>query len=384
MKTPSICILLLSVYIFLCFSLPVRATQIFTEEEKTKILAHGPWPPKASIDHTNRFSGKSDAISLGEILFNDKNLSSSGEFSCSTCHNKDKKFSDGLKVALASGVNPRNTPSLINSKFQRWFGWGGSVDTLWGVGLRAMLNPLEMNSSAEHVNKYVSSNQNYILKLNDLLAPGKRPETIDEKLVIIGKLIASYVETLISEETPFDGFRRAIEQDNQKAMGAYPLQAKRGLKIFLGRGQCTVCHFGPLFTNKEFADVGIPYFIKPGVVDKGRYQGIRDLKATPFTRGGTYSDNKTGTQTYLTNRIKLQHRNWGEFRVPSLRSVANTAPYMHNGSLKSLTEVVDHYSELNEDRLHTDGVAILKSLNLTPAEKSDLVAFLESLSPYTP
>ncbi|MEH6403824.1 MAG: cytochrome c peroxidase [Sneathiella sp.] len=384
MTMPSTWTFLLSLFVLLSFSLPVNASQFFTDEEKSQILAQGPWPPKASLDHTNRYSGNSQAIALGESLFNDKNLSSSGEFSCSSCHDKNKYFADGLKVAIAAGKNPRNTPSLVNSKFQRWFGWGGSVDTLWGVGLRAILNPLEMDSSADHVSQYISSNQKLTQQVKTLLPPDTQPTTADEHLVIIGKIIASFIETLVSKETPFDRFRQAIAEDDKDAMATYPLAAKRGLKFFLGRGRCTVCHFGPLFTNKEFADIGIPYFVKPGTVDKGRYQGIKDFKTSSFNRAGPYSDGKAGAQTLLTGRIKLQHRNWGEFRVPSLRSVADTAPYMHNGSVKSLTEVIDHYSELNEDRLHTDGIAILRSLNMSPTEKSDLVAFLKSLSAENP
>lgn len=367
---------------FLSLNNHANASQLFTAEEKARILSHGPWPLKTLNDQTNRFSGNPQAIALGKTLFNEKQLSPSGKFSCSSCHKKNLEFADGLKVSKAVGVNPRNTPSLVNARFRRWFGWSGSIDTLWGVGLRALLNPIEMASSAEHVSSYVTSSPTLSGKLNALLAPQSVPHETTEKLVIIGKLIAAYVETIVSRETPFDRFRLAVEFDDKIAMEAYPKAAQRGLKLFVGRGQCSVCHFGPLFTNNEFSDIGISYFLKPNGVDKGRYQGIKDLKKSPFNSGGHYSDDKSGMQAFMTNRVKLRHRNWGEFRVPSLRSVANTAPYMHNGSIETLSDVVNHYSNLNEERLHTDGVAILQSLNLSSSEREDLVAFLRTLSPH--
>ena len=94
---------------------------------------------------------------------------------------------------------------------------------------------------------------------------------------------------------------------------------------------------------------------------------------------GVYNDDPERTSATGTRHVRLEHRNWGEFRVPSLRNVAKTAPYMHNGHLATLREVVRYYSELNEDRLHADGERILRPLRLSEAEQEDLVAFLESL-----
>jgi cytochrome c peroxidase len=133
------------------------------------------------------------------------------------------------------------------------------------------------------------------------------------------------------------------------------------------------------FTNGEFGDIGIPFFAAPGRVDPGRHEGIRKLQASRATLLGAYNDDPARTTATGTRHVTLEHRNWGEFRVPSLRNVAGTAPYMHNGHLATLRDVVRHYSALNEDRLHADGEKILKPLGLTEAEAADLVAFLESL-----
>jgi cytochrome c peroxidase len=162
-------------------------------------------------------------------------------------------------------------------------------------------------------------------------------------------------------------------------MKKYPEAAQRGLRIFVGRGNCNACHVGPAFSNGEFHDTGVPFFIKGGA-DPGRHGGIRKLAANPLNLLGAYNDDASGASAVKTRQVDLQHRNFGEFKVPSLRNVARTAPYMHNGSFATLEDVVRHYSEISPDRLHSDGEAILKPLRLSAAETADLVAFLESLS----
>src|SRR5690606_8874059 len=160
----------------------------------------------------------------------------------------------------------------------------------------------------------------------------------------------------------------------------YPLDAQRGLRIFIGKGNCSVCHFGPNFTNGEFADVGVPFFVGRGAVDSGRHGGIRALKASRYNLLSRWNDDPTRRTAAKTRHVVAQHRNFGEFRVPSLRNVALTAPYMHNGRLATLHDVVRHYSEIDLDRLHSDGERILQPLHLDAREIDDLVAFLESLS----
>jgi len=115
-------------------------------------------------------------------------------------------------------------------------------------------------------------------------------------------------------------------------------------------------------------------------VDPGRHGGITKLKASPFNLLGRYSDDPKRASSTGTQHVELQHRNFGEFRVPGLRNVARTAPYMHNGSIATLRDVVEHYSNLNEERLHADGERILKPLHLSADEAADLVSFLESLT----
>src|SRR5262249_11882128 len=157
--------------------------------------------------------------------------------------------------------------------------------------------------------------------------------------------------------------------------------ARRGLKIFVGKGNCSACHSGPAFSNGEFHDTGVPFFVAGGGVDPGRHGGIKKLLANPFNLLGRFRYDRAGKAAVQTRHVASEHRNFGEFKVPSLRNVALTAPYMHNGSFATLADVVRHYSELNVDRLHADGEKLLlKPLRLSAEESADLVAFLETLT----
>jgi cytochrome c peroxidase len=348
----------------------------FSKEEVAKILQHGPWPPQPRPDPSNRVSGKPEAIAFGEKLFFEPRLSGTGSVLCATCHVPFRAFQDARPRAFGLKEVDRNTPSVLNARFYRWYGWDGAHDSLWSQSLRPLLDPREMNASAAHVGGVVRK-----LFGKEYQAAFARPIPPDDEevLVDVGKALAAFQETLVSARTPFDEFRDALQRGDE--VFNYPAAAQRGLKIFVGKGNCSTCHFGPHFTNGEFADTGVPFFAGPGRVDQGRHGGIHKLKANPHNLLGRHNDDPRRATATGTRHVEPQHRNFGEFRVPGLRNVSLTAPYMHNGRLASLGDVVRHYSELNEDRLHADGERVLKALKLTQTEIDDLVAFLESLSP---
>ncbi len=351
----------------------------FTPEELARIASHGPWPTQWSRDPGNRASGNPAAIRLGQRLFFDPGLSANGRVSCATCHQPGRGFQDGRAVAhgLADGV--RNTPGLLNVRHQRWHGWDGGHDNLWSSSLRPIFDPREMGGSTPRTARLLRGKAE--LECHYRVAFGKPPQASDPELMVnIAKALAAWQETLVSPATAFDEFRDALARGDAVAASRYPAAARRGLKLFLGRGQCATCHAGPLFTNGEFADIGVPFFIKPAGVDPGRQGGIKRVLASPYNLLGAFNDDASGKNATGTRHLRPEHRNFGEFKVPSLRNLTLTAPYMHNGSLATLREVVRHYSELDEERLHSDGERILKPLNLSDAESADLVAFLVSLS----
>ena len=346
----------------------------FSAKEKAAILQHGPWPPPFKRDPSNRVSGDPAAIALGERMFFEPRLSGPGSVLCATCHAPGRAFQDGKPRAFGLAQVDRNTPSVLNVRYGRWYGWDGGHDSLWSQSIRPLLDPKEMAASPAHVAGMI--NKLYFKEYTSLFREEpKDPETV---LVNVGKVLAAFQEILVTRRTPFDDFRDALERNDSHH--DYPVAAQRGLRIFVGKGNCSTCHFGPAFTNGEFADTGISFFVEPGRVDGGRSAGIKKLKDDAFNLMGKYNDDASRANATGTRHVEAQHKNFGEFRVPSLRSVAETAPYMHNGSLATLRDVVKHYSELNEERLHQDGERILKPLALSDSEVSDLVAFLESLS----
>jgi cytochrome c peroxidase len=351
----------------------------FSPAEIARILSHGPWPVEFARDPSNRLSGQQKAVEFGKLLFFDTRLSASGTSSCATCHVPELAFADGKKRGEGFVELDRNTPGLLNVRLNRWFGWDGAADNLWGQSLRPIVDRREMAASTTHIGRLVRSNADLARRYQSVFGD---PPHVDDDLVTvnIGKALAAFQETLNSGRTPFDEFRDALARKDAAAVSKYPQAAQRGLQIFVGKGNCSVCHFGPNFTNGEFGDIGMPYFAAPGRVDPGRYEGIKKLQESRANLLGKYTDDPGQSTAAGTRHVRLEHRNWGEFRVPSLRNLAKTAPYMHGGQLATLRDVVRYYSEINEDRLHADGEKILKPLALTSAEIDDLVAFLESLN----
>jgi cytochrome c peroxidase len=355
----------------------------FSDAEKRAILRHGPWPAPWTPDPSNRVSGNPEAIALGERLFFEPRLSPSGKVLCATCHAPFRSWQDARARAFGHADADRNTQSLFNVRYNRWFGWDGAGDSLWAQSIRPMLDAREMGGSQAHAAALLRGDSELSCRFEKTF--GLPPPAADEGVLAgIGKALAAFQETIVSGRSPFDDFRDALSRNDFSSMKKYPEAAQRGLRIFVSRGNCSACHFGPLFSNGEFHDTGVPFFIRGGV-DPGRHGGIRKLEANPLNLLSEYNDepkhdDRPGPSSLKTRQVAIEHRNFGEFKVPSLRNVALTAPYMHNGSLATLADVVRHYSEVNPDRLHSDGESLIKPLRLSAGESADLVAFLESLT----
>jgi cytochrome c peroxidase len=355
----------------------------FSETERSAILRQGPWPAPWPGDPTNRASGDPQAIELGERLFFEPRLSPSRKVLCATCHVPYRSWQDGRARAFGLEEVDRNTPSLIDVRYQRWFGWDGAGDSLWAQSVRPIADAREMGGSRAQAAALVRGDAELACRYAKVF--GAPPPDSDEAVLVgIGKALAAFQETLVSGRSPFDDFRDALSRGDLSSMKEYPEAARRGLRIFVGRGNCSACHFGPNFTNGEFHDTGVPFFVK-GVVDPGRHGGIRKLEANPLNLLSEYNDEprydgRPGASAVKTRQAAHEHRNFGEFRVPTLRNVALTAPYMHNGSLATLADVVRHYSEVSPDRLHADGTPLVRALHLSEAESADLVVFLETLT----
>jgi cytochrome c peroxidase len=356
-------------------------TVTFSAAERAAVLAQGPWPVPQRPDPSNRYSGNRDAIALGRALFFSTRLSIDGRQSCATCHNPAKSFTDGKTRSIGRALVDRNAIALANLRLNRWFGWSGAADSLWAQSIHPIVEEKELGLTAALLRERLSSEPAFAAAYAPLFHSAVVDDAAERVLVNVAKALAAFQETVLTARTSFDDFRDALERGDARSMARYPLAAQRGLQIFVGKGNCNVCHFGPNFTSGEFEDVGVPYFAEKGRVDPGRHGGIAALLASPFNLLGPYNDDPAKAAGVPTRHVEQLHRNWGEFRVPSLRNVARTAPYMHNGSLATLKDVVRHYSELDEERLHGHtGARLIRPLRLTAHEAADLVAFLETLS----
>lgn len=355
----------------------------WSAEEIVSVGQHGPWPPAPARDPSNRVSGTPAGILLGEHLFNDLRLSGDGRMSCGTCHQAGRDWSDGLARAKGNVELDRRTPTLWNVGYLHWFGWDGAGDSLWAQSIRPLLDPREMNGGPTRPATLLRSDSQ--LACGYEKAFGGKPGADDEKLLVdTAKALAAFQATLVSPRTSFDDFRDALVAGDRERAARYPVAAQRGLKLFVGSANCNLCHLGPRFTSGEFGDVGVPFFVRPGEVDTGRHGGLGRLAASPFNLLGKYSDDPTGNSARRTRHVQRQHTNFGEFRVPGLRQVGRGGPYMHNGSVLTLEDVVKHYSEVSPDRLHSDGVPVVRPLALSKEQSTDLVTFLRTLDAEAP
>ena len=352
----------------------------FTQAERAAILAHGPWEDVNAPDPSNRVSGNAQAMAFGQRLFFDKRLSRNQKHSCASCHDPNSAFTDGLPQAVALKRGDRNTPALFNMRRKRWFGWDGGSDSIWAQSMRAITNPREFASTPEIIARRMSAETDLRAAYVRVFNRSPDDDTAEAVLVNVAKALAAFQETLVTGETPFDRFRASLVAGRDNPFEDFSASARRGLKIFVGKGKCSLCHSGPNFSNGEFHDIGLPHFAEPGRVDPGRHGGIPAARKSRFNLLGPYNDDPSRSTALGTRHVRQDHRNWGAFAVPSLREVARTAPYMHDGSFESLRAVIRHYSELDEERLHADGERLLKPLRLKLSEIEDLENFLRSLS----
>ena len=197
----------------------------FNELETRKILSHGPWPPPLEPDPSNRVSGKPQAIALGEKLFFEPRLSGPGSVLCATCHVPFRAFQDGRPRGFGLKDGDRNTLSVVDARFYRWFGWDGAQDSLWSQSIRPLLDPREMDASAAHVARIIRTI--FPIEYERAFA---RPVPGDDELVMVdaAKALAAFQETLVSPRTPFDDFRDALEKGDAQAASRYPVTAQRG------------------------------------------------------------------------------------------------------------------------------------------------------------
>src|SRR5262249_8034112 len=222
----------------------------------------------------------------------------------------------------------RRTPSLWNAGYAHWFGWDGAGDSLWTQTIRPILDPREMASSAARVAGLLRQDgtpaRGYQRAFGERPGGGEEPPLVDA-----ARALAAFQATLVSPRTPFDAFRDAVLAGDREAMARYPLASQRGLRLFIGAGNCSTCHFGPRFTNGEFADIGIPFFIGSDAVDPGRLGGLATLARNPFNLAGRHNDDASGASGVRTRPVQRLHAHFCQLPVPGLRHAARAPALMH-------------------------------------------------------
>lgn len=273
-----------------------------------------------------------EKIELGRRLFFDKLLSADCSLTCASCHKPELAFSDGLSIAIGVGgrKGTRSAPALINRAYGRSFFWDGRADTLEEQVLAPIQNPVEMNLTLDALSARLKADAGYVDSF-------RRVFSDNVSSAGVARALASFVRTLRSGNSPFDRF-----QHGERA--ALSTEARRGLELFRGKANCTACHAGPNFTDEQFHNTGVSW----GRGDLGRYP------------------------------VTVEEEDRGAFKTPTLREVARTAPYMHDGSLATLEEVIEYYNRGGNSNPHLD--TELRPLRLTTEEKQALLTFLKSLN----
>jgi cytochrome c peroxidase len=275
-------------------------------------------------------------IELGKKLFFDTRLSLDRASSCATCHSPEKAFADGLprSKGFKGELLRRNAPTVLNAAYNTAQFWDGRAATLDEQCKGPLLAPAEMNMLDEkHLVDRLDSIPGYHQDFKTIFGG---PPSLDN----VAKAVAAFERTLLTPNSRFDRYATGDKS-------ALTQQEKRGLLVFIGKGACSECHNGPNFSDNKYYSLGT-VALPGGPADLGRYEVTK----------------------------KAEDRN--AYKTPALRNVALTAPYMHDGSLATLEEVVDLYDRGGDDGQNKS--KLIYKLNLTAQEKTDLVAFLKSFN----
>ena len=376
--------------------------------------------PPVPKDPTNAVADLPAARRFGHRLFFDVRLSANNAVACATCHRPERRFTDGLPVAVGLGIGQFNTPSVVAAAYSPWQFWNGRKDSLWAQAISPLESPIEHGTSRAAIARLIAADPEYRIAYAALFGPlPALPEgmpdsaadawAVTEVFVNATKAIAAYQRLLRPGESRFDRYVASLLQpatggtgtqqwsQGDEVAGALRLgeaspsanpQSRahiepdaslsrtelEGLRLFIGKAQCINCHNGPLFTNHEFHNTG-PLPTVGGLPDLGRIVGVDLVRDDPFNCLGRHSD------AVLDDCAELRFMRTGPDllgarKTPSLRNLGGTEPYLHAGQFTSLEAVLDHYNRApNAIVGHNEA----KPLNLLPYERKRLEAFLHTL-----
>ena len=276
----------------------------------------------------------SEKAELGRRLFFDTRLSADHSRACANCHQPERAFTDGKRVAVGiqGQQGTRNAPAILNRTYGRTFFWDGRVATLEEQVLQPIQHPKEMGADLPTVVQRLRADITYQREFDTIF--GRPPDVRS-----LSYALATYVRTILAGASGYDRY----EAGDTTALSS---REQQGLRLFRGRARCTRCHSGSNLTDEDFHNTGVFW----------------------------------GRQPYDPGRVVVTSapEDTGKFKTPTLREIARTPPYMHDGSLATLEDVVDFYTDGGRQNPYLDRE--LRPLRLTEDEKAALVAFLRSLT----
>jgi cytochrome c peroxidase len=359
--------------------------------------------PETPNDPTNRVVKDQRAIQLGHKLFFDARLSGDGEISCGSCHKPTSGFADNNALAEGEGTTTRNAPSIVGAAYNHAQFWDGRADSLWSQALGPLEASKEHGTNRLHVLRVVAlkykaqyealfgalpsvANEDQPVETMEAsnvqavwnkLSPEEQ-RAINTAFSNIGKTLAAYETQLKPGSTRFDAYLSTI-LENGDPSGLLALSADEiaGLRLFIGKAGCVQCHSGARLTDDGFHNTGVPVNVDLGTPDEGRAAGLTRWYENEFNCLSAFNDAPGRCAPFDFARVKeLSATGLGAFKTPSLRNLAQTAPYMHAGQFSTLTKVVEHYLAAP---IAPIGKSELRPLQLTNREVEQLVAFLETL-----
>lgn len=376
--------------------------------------------PPVPIDPSNAVERLPAAIELGRSLFGDARFSRNGAVSCASCHDPQKQFQDGLPVGRGVGTGSRRSMPIVGAGYSTWLFWDGRKDSLWAQALVPLEDALEHGGNRTRYAHLLASN--YRKEYETIFGAMPRFEglprdagphgdaaeraawaamdtrqrdDVSRLFANMGKTIAAYEKSLQHEPSRLDRYVEALVAGRAAESDVLRPDEIRGLRLFLGKGQCVTCHNGPLLTDQQFHNTGVPPR-EPVQPDRGRAEATAKVRSDEFNCLGLFSDALPKQCQELRFMVDDDPALVGAFKTPGLRGVAQRAPYMHAGQLATLEQVVRHYvaaphaavghSELKHR--HAEGGAAKHDerapIELTDAEVADLVSFLGTLSTERP
>ena len=350
-------------------------------------------------DPTNRVADDPRAARLGERLFFDTRFSADGKVACGTCHQPERDFQDGTALGRGVGVTSKRTMPVAATSRSPFLFWDGRKDSLWAQALGPLESAVEHGGTRGQYAHAIA--EGYRRDYEELFGPvpdlssvpasagpagnsqevtawraltQEQRDAVTAVFVNVGKAIAAYERRIEFGTARFDRYVDAIT-NRQRSDGILTNDEIAGLKLFIGKANCTQCHNGPLFTNNEFHNTGVPPRVELPI-DDGRLTGAASVLKDEFNCRSRWSDKRTGCAEldYLVTDDHVLER---AYKVPSLRNVAERAPYMNAGQFPTLKQVVDHY---NRAPAAPKGHTELKSLRLKTGELRQLEAFLRTLT----